>query len=181
MRIGEYSVYSVDSYQSFCQLVDQKQTSQILFVTRRDVENEKERLIRYCEKKKVRMLMMPPVDELVDGKPTNRTLPELRIEDLLGRDEISINNLAEVFSEFTGKTILVTGAAGSIGSELCRQLAQHEYPQARHVRLCRDAASQPPSRVRGAIFPSWILRPRHRRCACRRARAHGLRDAITRR
>jgi FlaA1/EpsC-like NDP-sugar epimerase len=139
MRIGEYSVYSVDSYQSFCQLVDQKQTSQILFVTRRDVENEKERLIRYCEKKKVRMLMMPPVDELVDGKPTNRTLPELRIEDLLGRDEISINNLAEVFSEFTGKTILVTGAAGSIGSELCRQLAQMNI----HKLVMFDSAETP--------------------------------------
>ncbi|RHB27137.1 NAD-dependent epimerase/dehydratase family protein, partial [Bacteroides nordii] len=47
---------------------------------------------------------------------------EIRIEDLLGRDEIEINML-EIIKNFTGKTILVTGAAGSIGSELCRQLA----------------------------------------------------------
>ena len=47
---------------------------------------------------------------------------EIRIEDLLGREEIKINTV-ELAESFTGKVVLVTGAAGSIGSELCRQLA----------------------------------------------------------
>ena len=49
-------------------------------------------------------------------------LRQIRIEDLLGREEIHIN-MKEVDRQFRGKTVLVTGAAGSIGSELCRQLA----------------------------------------------------------
>ena len=63
----------------------------------------------------------PPIDVLGDGLKKT-VIREIRIEDLLGRDEIEINML-EIIKNFTGKTILVTGAAGSIGSELCRQLA----------------------------------------------------------
>jgi FlaA1/EpsC-like NDP-sugar epimerase len=47
---------------------------------------------------------------------------DVKIDDLLGRDEIKIS-MDEIRAEFRGRTILVTGAAGSIGSELCRQLA----------------------------------------------------------
>ncbi len=53
-------------------------------------KEESERLVRYCEKK-VRMLMLPSVDELKKGKVNFRNLPEVHIEDLLGREEICIN------------------------------------------------------------------------------------------
>jgi FlaA1/EpsC-like NDP-sugar epimerase len=84
------------------------------------------------------MLMLPSMDELKDGKVCNRSIPELRIEDLLGRDEIEIN-MTEVETEFSGKVVLVTGAAGSIGSELCRQLAGMHVKQL----LLFDSAETP--------------------------------------
>ena len=67
------------------------------------------------------MLLLPPADEVTVGKQTHRHLPEVRIEDLLGRDEIRIN-MKEISEKLQGKVVMVTGAAGSIGSELCRQL-----------------------------------------------------------
>lgn len=68
------------------------------------------------------MLIAPSIDEVVDGKVQRQAIREIRIEDLLGREEIKIS-MNEIIANFRGKTILVTGAAGSIGSELCRQLA----------------------------------------------------------
>lgn len=67
------------------------------------------------------MLVLPPMDVLGKEKNRLKALPEIRIEDLLGRDEIKIN-LDEIRESLKGKVVMVTGAAGSIGSELCRQL-----------------------------------------------------------
>ena len=94
----------------------------ILFPNYKTAQEEKERLIRYCEKNQVKVLIAPPVDEVSGNKILRASIREIRIEDLLGRDEIKIN-MTEIIANFKDKTILVTGAAGSIGSELCRQLA----------------------------------------------------------
>lgn len=138
IRIAGYTVFPAQNYEEFLQLVRNRQIKYLLFTTHRDVDTEQDRLIRYCTKAKVRMLMLPSVDELKDGKVNYRNIPELRIEDLLGRDEIQIN-MDEVTSQFAGKIVLVTGAAGSIGSELCRQLAQMNVKQL----LLFDSAETP--------------------------------------
>lgn len=143
MRIGGYKVYSAASFLEFKRLVNQRQVKYVLFTNHRDVEAEQDRLVRYCEKAKVRMLMLPSVDELKDGKVSFRSLPEVRIEDLLGREEIHIN-MEEVVSEFHDKVVLVTGAAGSIGSELCRQLAQMDVRQL----IMFDSAETPLHNIR---------------------------------
>ncbi|NCC11326.1 MAG: polysaccharide biosynthesis protein [Bacteroidia bacterium] len=150
MRLGGYSAYGVRSFKEFSRLVEQRQIKYILFTNHRDVEMEQERLIRHCEKLKLRMLMLPSADELKDGKATYKRLPELRIEDLLGRDEIQIN-MDEVYSEFTGKNVLVTGAAGSIGSELCRQLAQMKVRQL----ILFDSAETPLHNLRLELEKSY--------------------------
>ena len=67
-----------------------------------------------------------------------RSVRDIRIEDLLGREEISIN-LGEIGLLLKDKTILVTGAAGSIGSEICRQLAHFPIKKL----ICLDAAETP--------------------------------------
>lgn len=69
-----------------------------------------------------KILITPSIDEVVGGKLMKNQIREIKIEDLLGRPEIEIS-LDEIVEQFHGRTILVTGAAGSIGSELCRQLA----------------------------------------------------------
>lgn len=84
---------------------------------------EKDVIVRFCEKEKIKILVGQPVEEIPRGRNTGmRKVREIRIEDLLGRDEIEIN-MNEIISNFENKIVMVTGAAGSIGSELCRQLA----------------------------------------------------------
>ena len=94
----------------------------ILFSRESAVKAEADRLVEYCQESDVKVLVSPVIDEVVDGKIMKSSIREVKIEDLLGRDEIKIS-MDEIIENFSGKTVLVTGAAGSIGSELCRQLA----------------------------------------------------------
>jgi len=71
---------------------------------------------------------LPSISELADGKVEVGNLREIRLEDLLGRDEISLDE-ESVNTFLKGKRVLVTGAGGSIGSELCRQVLQHQPEQ----------------------------------------------------
>ena len=94
----------------------------ILFAREDGVKKEANRLIEYCQNSEVKVLVAPTIDEVIDGKIMKSSIREVKIEDLLGRDEIKIS-MDEIVANFSGKTVMVTGAAGSIGSELCRQLA----------------------------------------------------------
>lgn len=94
----------------------------ILFSREENVKSEENRLVEYCQKTKLKVLIAPGIDEVIDGKVMKNSIREVKIEDLLGREEIKIS-MNEIVESFAGKTIMVTGAAGSIGSELCRQLA----------------------------------------------------------
>lgn len=94
----------------------------ILFSRESAVKAEADRLVEYCQEANVKVLFSPVIDEVIDGKIMKSSIREVKIEDLLGRDEIKIS-MDEIVENFSGKTVMVTGAAGSIGSELCRQLA----------------------------------------------------------
>ena len=78
--------------------------------------------MEFCQETGIKVLVAPTIDEVIDGKIMKSSIREVKIEDLLGRDEIKIS-MDAIMENFSGKTIMVTGAAGSIGSELCRQLA----------------------------------------------------------
>ncbi len=99
----------------------QSRIDAILFPTEKEAQQEENRLIRFCSQKGIQCLIIPTVDEVVEGEAILRPR-EIKVEDLLGREEIKIS-LDAIQSNFRGQTVLVTGAAGSIGSELCRQLA----------------------------------------------------------
>ena len=71
---------------------------------------------------------VPGLDQLANGDVSISQVKEVELVDLLGRDPITVDNEA-VFNMITGKTILVTGGGGSIGSELCRQIASHQPKQ----------------------------------------------------
>ena len=143
LRVGKYRIYSIKKQVDFNHLVNRKNIKAVLFTDYHLVKEESERLVRYCEKKKVRMLMLPSVDELKKGKVNFRNLPEVHIEDLLGREEICIN-MAEIATSLKGKVVLVTGAAGSIGSELCRQLCTFNLKQL----ILFDSAETPMHNIR---------------------------------
>lgn len=93
----------------------------ILFSREQDAREEKSSLIKYCIDNNLKVLIAPEIDEVIGGRIMKNSIREVKIEDLLGRPEIKIS-MKEITESFKGKTVMVTGAAGSIGSELCRQL-----------------------------------------------------------
>ena len=95
----------------------------IIFPTQHSASAERERLIAYGTELGIKFLITPPMDEYGKPRSAERTMiREVKIEDLLGREEIKIN-MEVIKKNFADKVVMVTGAAGSIGSELCRQLA----------------------------------------------------------
>lgn len=119
--ISEVKVYYVSSEEQFADVVLETEAVALLFADEEDARHEKDRLIRYAIDCKIKTLLVPPIDEIKEGKIAY-AVRKVEIEDLLMRQEIEIS-MNEIIANFEGKTIMVTGAAGSIGSELCRQLA----------------------------------------------------------
>ena len=85
---------------------------------------DKRDILNICKETKCELKNLPSIYQLVSGEVTIGNMKDVAIEDLLGRDPIKVN-MDEVFDFIKGKTILVTGGGGSIGSELCRQIAYH--------------------------------------------------------
>ena len=71
----------------------------------------------------IEVLSLPPLKEIMGGRPTSRDLRDLDVADLLGRRPIELDTTA-IAEQISGRSVLVTGAGGSIGSELCRQIAR---------------------------------------------------------
>jgi FlaA1/EpsC-like NDP-sugar epimerase len=80
------------------------------------------RIVERCEKERLRAKILPGLYQLIDGQAGLGRLRDVSIEDLLGRDAVKLD-LELIGAFLTGKRVLVTGAGGSIGSELCRQVA----------------------------------------------------------
>ena len=85
---------------------------------------ERRDILSICKETSCQLKNLPGMYQLVNGEVTVSNLKNVSIEDLLGRDPIKVE-MDEVFDFIHGKTVLVTGGGGSIGSELCRQVANH--------------------------------------------------------
>ena len=83
---------------------------------------ERQKILEICNRTKCRLLTVPSLREIVEEQITINQIREVKITDLLGREE-SLLNLDQVKNFLSGKVILVSGGGGSIGSELCRQIA----------------------------------------------------------
>ncbi|MFM2156336.1 MAG: hypothetical protein RL516_1085 [Bacteroidota bacterium] len=83
--------------------------------------SRKQQIVDSCLKYNTRILNVPPVHSWINGELSFKQIKKLKIEDLLGRDPIQLD-LNKIQKELTGKVVLVTGAAGSIGSEIVRQI-----------------------------------------------------------
>ncbi|CUP75340.1 polysaccharide biosynthesis protein [Parabacteroides distasonis] len=142
IRIAELPVYQIENVEDLYRLIPRNSLDGVLFPNIKVAHQERDRLIRYCEQASLKTLVVPEMEELRGGE-AKRSVREIRIEDLLGREEIHIN-LDEIGNLLEGKTVLVTGAAGSIGSEICRQLAH--FPIKKLV--CFDSAETPMHNLR---------------------------------
>lgn len=120
--VSGWHVYYFETAEDVARLCQKHDIGAVLFATQEAVMEEKNRLVHYLAETKVKALIAPPLDEVSEGVVMKQSVREVKIEDLLGRPEIKIS-MDEIMSNFQGKEVMVTGAAGSIGSELCRQLA----------------------------------------------------------
>ena len=89
---------------------------------------EKRDILNICKETGCELKNLPGLYQFVTGEVSIKAMKDVAVEDLLGRDPIEVN-MEEIFQYIRGKTILITGGGGSIGSELCRQIAGHEPRQ----------------------------------------------------
>lgn len=101
---------------------------QILFAIPTASAEAKRDILNICKETKCELKSLPGVYQLANGQVSLNRMKFVAVEDLLGREPIRVN-MEEIFQYIKGKTILVTGGGGSIGSELCRQIAGHEPKQ----------------------------------------------------
>lgn len=123
MRIQGTNTYYFEDNKEFLEFAQKHNVNCILFVTNKEMHAD-EALVSTCLENGISIRIAP----LMEANNKNLTAMQVRniqIEDLLGRDEIEIS-MEKIGREISNKTIMVTGAAGSIGSELCRQLCKFQ-------------------------------------------------------
>ena len=118
--LAELPILHVHNSDELKAIMNEYDTETLLFPIEGAIQKEKERLIPIATECGMKIMVAPSVDEVIDGKINHGNIREIKIEDLLGRPEIQMTMNDASFKD---KVIMVTGAAGSIGSELCRQLA----------------------------------------------------------
>ena len=133
-RISGFEVYRLDGIDK---VMNNLHVSAVVFPTSH-VRKEQNGLVQICLKSKIKMLVAPSIEELGAGKVSRSKIKEIQIEDLLDREEIQIN-LKSISRWINGKTILISGGAGSIGSELVRQIARFKVKKL----ILFDAAESP--------------------------------------
>ncbi|MBO6023335.1 MAG: polysaccharide biosynthesis protein [Bacteroidales bacterium] len=121
LKLSDYPIFNYQNDKELQDIFDRFSISALLFANEKDAQHE-DALIDYCNHHNIRLLIAPTINEVEEGHQSKSRVRAIKIEDLLGRPEIKLS-MDAIISNFKGKIILVTGAAGSIGSELCRQLA----------------------------------------------------------
>lgn len=94
---------------------------EILITLSSTTGSKMKRIVNLCQHTGLPFKVLPGIDELIDGKVSIKAIRDISYADLLGREEVQLEQ--SIISQYiTGKTVLITGAGGSIGSELCRQI-----------------------------------------------------------
>lgn len=113
---------------SIMQAAKQYDIDMIMFAIPSASAQEKRDILNICKETHCELKSLPGIYQMATGEVLLSKMKPVAVEDLLGRDSIKVN-MDEIFQYLKGKTILVTGGGGSIGSELCRQIAAHEPKQ----------------------------------------------------
>lgn len=138
LKLQGLTVYTIDDFNYFSEVIDKKNVNAVVFPSQASAMEEKDRLIDYCIKKHIKVMVMPQLNEMPKDGNMQNMIREIRIEDLLGREEIQIN-MDEISGFLAGKRVMVTGGAGSIGSELSRLISSFPVEQI----LVLDSAETP--------------------------------------
>lgn len=108
--------------------VERYDIEQIIFAIPTATSEEKRDILNICKETGCEMKILPGIYQLVSGEVTTNDLKDVAVEDLLGREPIQVNT-SEILDYVQGKVVLISGGGGSIGSELCRQVANHQPKQ----------------------------------------------------
>lgn len=108
-------------------MAEKYQITKIIYAIPATTGKNRREILNICKETKCQLRTLPGVYQLVNGEVSVSKLRDVEITDLLGRAQVKVNN-DEIFAAIKGKVVLVTGGGGSIGSELCRQIA-HAGPK----------------------------------------------------
>lgn len=123
-KVGSYlgGVKIVGGRSAIARMAEKYDIDEIILAIPSASRQEKLQILNYCHNTSCTLRTLPGICQLANGEVRIEQIREVDIEDLLGRETVKID-LDEVAAYITGKTVLVTGGGGSIGSELCRQAA----------------------------------------------------------
>ncbi len=113
----------VGNRQDIVHMAEKYRVSHIIFAIPSCPAAERRAILNICSQTSCKLQAIPGMYQIVTDEISVSRLRDVEITDLLGREQVCVNN-AEIFDAIAGKTVLVTGGGGSIGSELCRQIAK---------------------------------------------------------
>jgi FlaA1/EpsC-like NDP-sugar epimerase len=122
-KLQIYGVTVMGRTEDIPQLVEKLNVETIIIAIPSMSKSEIQRVYQECSKTKAKTQIMPMLEDIVSGKVSVNQFRDVQVEDLLGRDPVELDTKS-ISEKLTGKTILVTGAGGSIGSEICRQVSK---------------------------------------------------------
>lgn len=106
-------------------ILQKEEVQQILIAVPSASGDQVRRIVEACQKCNASYKILPGIGDLIDGRVSVKLLRDISYEDLLGRSPVQLNTEG-IRNYLDGKTVLVTGCGGSIGSELCRQIAKYK-------------------------------------------------------
>lgn len=129
-KLGRYveGVPVVGGRDDILKNVEKYNINQIYYAIPSASASQRRDILNICRETDCEIKVLPGIQQIVNGDVSVNMMKDVAIEDLLGRDVVKVNN-EEIFDFINNKIILVTGGGGSIGSELCRQIAKHDPKQ----------------------------------------------------
>lgn len=124
-KLEIYNVPVVGTTNHIQEIVENNDIEHIIIAIPSLNRNQINEIFEKCRKTKAKTQIVPMLEDLLDGKVSVNEFRDVQVEDLLGREPIQLDD-AGIGEKITGKTILVTGAGGSIGSEICRQVMKYK-------------------------------------------------------
>ncbi|MVO98680.1 polysaccharide biosynthesis protein [Paenibacillus lutrae] len=117
-----YGIPVLGDRNSIAQVVEKHEINDIIIAIPSASKRELSEIIEICKATKAKLKIIPILNDLISGKVSIKEIRDVEVEDLLGREPVK-TDLQGIANYVENKTVLVTGAGGSIGSELCRQIA----------------------------------------------------------
>ncbi|MCQ6358787.1 polysaccharide biosynthesis protein [Bacillus cereus] len=124
-KLEIYNVPVVGTTNHIQEIVEDNDIEHIIIAIPSLNRNQINEIFEKCRKTKAKTQIVPMLEDLLDGKVSVNEFRDVQVEDLLGREPIQLDD-AGIGEKIAGKAILVTGAGGSIGSEICRQVMKYK-------------------------------------------------------